>query len=711
MSFKDSVGRKTDTSLDISGTKLPVEHEKAHQVPGISVELESSKKLDGRVTVGDPKLTPVVFDIEGLTSDAVDAYLLSNASEKRRGPDLILKGDVTRRDRISGVYKIEITEAKEAFRSELLGKLKSEWEKLYSPDKVVQLEKAFLTLAQQVEQDGLAAVSSIIPTSDFEHFLEAYTELMEVHGNKTWLHSYVDLRRHPEFLMNSSHNEGFFHPLLIALIAYEMGGPIRLNDARAKDAEPMVAVTLDNMLHIDNVPFTKEFKITQFWQKGEAKGPDGQCFVCLPGTNMTPRAPDGKLVDGKPVPFEKLEADESDTEDLVLYTTEAGSVFRTEEELTGALNAQKDALGIDKPLVLGLRGEEVFTAVAETGSMVHHRYRVQGGNPRSCLLIAFHLIEDDPGRLIAAQKIRESEIKLKQESEVEVSALNKFILGGYPEDKRAINQEFLEVFDKSVAAKSASLLDSFSGRTVSEHKPTVRSPQNLAFSDEEVEEWKASVLHGPGTTAIKDEQKILSLGETMTRDEFIKKTKLLMAYDKAGVLELPLYSDGREEKRKWARNQIRELTLETPDIVASDVSPLSLDARLKDWESYITQPRKEDIKSKAELAAHARELQQIAQKLMNSNVFPTDELNSKIDKKDILPSIHQLIHDLAVAIENTSNSECFVSTGLFIFWACDTLKRVIPRSELDPKLEEIGAELLKHYVSMLATLEIQKQHA
>lgn len=59
---------------------------------------------------------------------------------------------------------------------------------------------------------------------------------------------------------------------MIALIAYNVGGAIRLVDARGKDAEPLSILAQDNMLHIDNTPFNEEYKMILTWEKGKPSG-------------------------------------------------------------------------------------------------------------------------------------------------------------------------------------------------------------------------------------------------------------------------------------------------------------------------------------------------------------------------------------------------------------------------------------------------------
>jgi hypothetical protein len=70
----------------------------------------------------------------------------------------------------------------------------------------------------------------------------------------------VNLANHPDFLADKEFNEAFLHPILVALVSYRVGGPIRAVDARGKDAEPISVLAQDNMLHIDNTPFNDEYK-------------------------------------------------------------------------------------------------------------------------------------------------------------------------------------------------------------------------------------------------------------------------------------------------------------------------------------------------------------------------------------------------------------------------------------------------------------------
>ncbi len=668
-----------------------------------------SASLSGRVSLNPPGSASAVplpsvieTSIHGLTADAARALIEAGSSTARRGPHLVQPGDSATRAEIARVYKIDDTEETGAFRALVLDKLQSEWAATNPPSKVEALTDAFLQLAERIDTDGVGVLGDLLPKSDFFSFMEKYDTLMEAHGNKTWLHSYCDLRRHPEFLYDSDTNKGFFHPLLVSLVSYHMGGPVRLNDARAKDTTAQVVNTLDSMPHLDNVPFTKEVKITHFWETGKAKAPDGQCFVCFPGGNKTPRAPDGYLnADGEPV----LGHPEEGEEPPVLWTTEAGSVFRTEEEIAHLFTSQAAVRGEETPQIVALRGQDrVLTAIAETGALPHHRWRVEGGTERSCLLLSFHKISDDPGRVVDRARLD----ALMESGDTHGSALTAFILGDFPDEPTSQADAFAATLDGDVASSCQTLLE---GVFESDEYAKLYDPSELALDEEGIAAWKKSALCDPGATAKKDEAGIWRLGETLSHAEYVEKVKQSMMYDKAGVLELILYSDGREEKRKWARNQIRELRRASTEDVDTSDKPLTMDARFSDWAAVLAEPPSiSHLRTKEELASLGRDMTEIAASLRDSGREPTEELRARIGKDDILPAITQLANDLSLAIEKASNPECFHSTGLFLFWTVDTLIRTLPECEEKTVLKGLGRIFLQHYAAMNLTLEKAKEH-
>ncbi len=136
-----------------------------------------------------------------------------------------------------------------------------------------------------VNEEGAIVFANLIRKTHFTKLVEHYDRLMSEHGSAGLIHSYLNLRNYPDFLNNCLFNSAFFHPLVIAIIAYQIGAPIRIVDARAKDAEPLAVCAQDNMLHIDNTPFNDEYKVLLTWEKHKVSGSKGQNFVYLPGTH------------------------------------------------------------------------------------------------------------------------------------------------------------------------------------------------------------------------------------------------------------------------------------------------------------------------------------------------------------------------------------------------------------------------------------------
>ena len=92
-------------------------------------------------------------------------------------------------------------------------------------------------------------------TSRFEQLITKYTETQKHSGNQTFLHTYVNIADDHDCFRGSEYEDAFVHSLLISLIAYCMGGAIRIVDIRGKDTEPISINVQDNMLHIENTPF------------------------------------------------------------------------------------------------------------------------------------------------------------------------------------------------------------------------------------------------------------------------------------------------------------------------------------------------------------------------------------------------------------------------------------------------------------------------
>ncbi|KAH7028791.1 uncharacterized protein B0I36DRAFT_374543 [Microdochium trichocladiopsis] len=267
-------------------------------------------------------------------------------------------------------------EQKIRFRVRTLQKLRRTW-------KNDETEAKFLNLVRHIESDGCALFGGLVDTSVFERLVLKYDEVLEEAGNKTFMHSYVNFAHHPAFLKDEEYTDAFGHPLLICLIAYLMGGPVRVIDLRGKDTNPININAQDDMLHVDNTPFKEEYKILLTWRRGKAQGASGQNFTFLPGTHKGNR---DILVDNCGDP----------------WSTERDSLFVSHEALDGLFQFQ-ETIGVPRRVIEVNYPEKPLAAVFPAGSLVHHRYRNMSGSPRSCIIAAFHLAVRNPGELIHAK--------------------------------------------------------------------------------------------------------------------------------------------------------------------------------------------------------------------------------------------------------------------------------------------------------------------
>lgn len=172
--------------------------------------------------------------------------------------------------------------SKERFRTALLSELRQTWSNPAT-------ESHFPTLVANLQNNGCTILAGLIEQPSFQHLINDYTTIMHQTGRHAFLHSFAHLDHRPEFMGNPAFTNAILHPLLVAMIAYATGGPIRMTDARGKDNQPISVNAQDNMLHVDNSPFRQEYKLLIAWEKDQVRGPSGQNFTFLPGTNRGAR--------------------------------------------------------------------------------------------------------------------------------------------------------------------------------------------------------------------------------------------------------------------------------------------------------------------------------------------------------------------------------------------------------------------------------------
>ncbi|KAK7415438.1 hypothetical protein QQX98_005889 [Neonectria punicea] len=542
-------------------------------------------------------------------------------------------------------------EARENFRLQLLNHLRQGWK---NPD----TEAQFIKLADSLGVQGCALFAGLIDVAKFGRLIKDYEAIQKSSGSKNFLHSYVNLANGPEFIKNSEYNDAFVHPLLVALIAYRMGGALRIIDTRGKDTEPMSANAQDNMLHIDNTPFHDEYKVLVVWKRGEAKGPSGQNFTYLPGTHQGNR---NILVDKSGMPF----------------STERENLFGSDEALDGLFAFQEKATGKSPTVIEVEYPEQPLSILFAAGALVHHRYRTKHGDPRSCMTAAFHLASDNPGALVRGPH-----------ADKEPTTLVDFLIRHQGSGSDATFLDVLSTAAERVEVKIAELL-SPSGTT------TLVDTSSMTLSEEQLQAWRQTVVTAPSASSIKFSRDVyVSDALGFDKPHLIANLVSAMMYDKHGLLQLILYEDGRDETRKLSRKCIGEMRQD------------EITSRLAAW-----------LPTLGEQAFTAKDipdpavLRDMAESISAAGTEKLKTLEGQSDSKAngvMLASLVRLISDLGEAVERCERPETYASTSLYLFWAADDIAAFLDSSSNQQALSVAGV-FLRNYVAFVLLLEAEQK--
>jgi hypothetical protein len=599
----------------------------------------------------------IVLDVPLSNKQELDSLIKERCSSTPIVPELVEEREIRSPEAYN---RFQDLEEKEAFQKKLLQSMQEQFTQEFGAADADSLINQFLQLAQIMEQDGALILGKMIDTESFQELITHYTEKLTVDGSKSWIHSYINLGNHPDFLSANQFNNVFLHPLLITLIAYSSGGPIRIVDARGKDAEPLAVQAQDNMLHIDNTPFRREFKIIVTWERGKPSGPKGQNFVFIPGTHKGAR---------------NCNIDEAGN----AWSTEDGSIFTTPKAVQSIFDLQQKITGRPPIVVEVTHPEMPLTTIFEAGALVHHRYRtLEKDTPRSCIIMAFHRAQDNPGQFLSKQYLG---------TIAEAGTLMHLLMG-----KHSDNTE--EQFIAAILATTKVIAEKIIELSAPDIPGTKIIPLPTRILIDELEKWKTTVTSAPTVEEIKIKNAYFQLGTELTHELLTE----MMKYDKHGPLDLILYGDGHEEIRKWARNRIREM-------------PLSrLENRVQQIFSWdlITAPSVSTLRSPLVLQKIAKDLVCFIDRLPTRDKAYLDK-SEKITSEDAYRSLRQLIGDLAEAIVRCTSRQVFLSTSLFLFWANDELSRLLVGTEEQPPsyLMKNSNLLLSHYLTTYVLIEKQ----
>ncbi|KAB5542694.1 hypothetical protein GE09DRAFT_1245153 [Coniochaeta sp. 2T2.1] len=507
--------------------------------------------------------------------------------------------------------------SKAAIRKSLLQALRKGWNDLAT-------EARFIRMVDILQQDGCTIFAGLVDVASFRRLIDEFTTLMNGTGSHAFLHDFIHLIAHPDFIKNPEFNNAFIHPLLIALMAYAMGGPVRMTDARGKDTQPISVNAQDNMLHVDNTPFRKEYKILLGWEKGEVKGPTGQNFTFLPGTQKGNRS---IRTDGQSQP----------------WSAENDSLFITDESISGVLDFQRDITGREPKIVEVEYPDQPITVLFSAGSVVHHRYRSSNGNPRSCVITAFHLASDHPG------------VMVNTEANENPSSLAELLIG-YQNGAEA--ETFCAMLGSQAAAiesKIADILDE------SRHS-TLVDTAGLALKGQELDSWRKTVINAPSATQLKFEagHYISFADDFISREVLVDKLAGAMSYDKHGLLDLIIYLDGHEEIRKPARKSI--WTMPRGKIARV------LTAWLPAVEGYKFGAG--DVETPELLQQKAHETARLIREGCQAVNFARENSDPE---EQTLSSAHQLIVDLGESLTRCEKVGTYITTNLFLFLIVDQI--------------------------------------
>ncbi len=599
----------------------------------------------------------ITLDLQ-LSPDQVDALLAERVPGTDIQPNLVLPNEV----RHPELYeRLNRQQEKDEYRNTLQTGLANAWEAEYGAERAEQLVGRFNHLAKTIEKDGALVIGDMIDRGAFAGLVQEYDGLIRDHGSGSLLHSYVNLRSHPDFLTNKGFNRAFFHPLAIALISRQVGGAVRVVDARAKDAGPVSAHAQDNMLHVDEngaMRSGSEMKVNLSWEKGQPNGPKGQNFTFLPGTHkglrQSQEGPDGP------------------------YFTEADSVFRTPQSIRQVFALQRQVRGGEDTVSEMTDPERPLSAIFVASDLVHHRYRTEEGEPRSGLIMAFHPTAIVPGEYIDSYSPADRENLTLEES---LFGINN----GSPD---AEFSTMLTRYASEIAEKVDEVFEA--GQVI--------YADERALSLDGMKAWYRSVTEAPTVEEIKRDNAYFPLGSELGFKDFIALLGTqMMHYDKHASIYMILYPDGHEAVRKWARNANREMRSEV------------LQARLQEWEDEIRQPAVEDLLSQEQFL-------EVTSRLLQNAASVTPEMRREghldagegLSPTEAYQSVEQFITDLAENYARADGRQTYLTLSLFQFWACDMLNRL--KGNEDPELRELGGKLLRNYITAAVLVEKQIAH-
>lgn len=542
------------------------------------------------------------------------------------------------------------------------------------------LGENFKIMAEIFQKKGLGMFRDFCEPAIFQKFIDEYDHRMDEASKSALKYYFLEFQNKLDFLTNPEFKDVFSHPLIIALIAYQIGGPIRLVGVRGKNAEAELTMVRDNGPHVDDNPFNDEWKLLITWlldENGKSlnHGPQGQPFISIIETQ--------KMVRSK--------------------ATEFGANFKNPLEL---LELFKHPMLKQQAFFVEVQDERPNWAIFEASHQIHHRKRDDTESARGCIIFAYHLVDQES---IPTPYAPNSEL-------TGCSQLEKFVMGDLSYDKSIaeINQYFLNLIQENKAQIEDKLTELANGKFIAVEEKMMTAPQLVNYFNLIIRTYKKEYLESRSEMRFQLTELTSAIDNPINAAQVAKK--LLESsgeYDKHYDLDLKVYPNKIEQIRKIPRTAIRERSVEDVSFTRFNklhIPNLQLTLLVADeFETY----------SETRFTQYATKLCTLMAKYIPSSILAMLQTPSTLNVKEFantliqlahhersLAEIYQLTADIGEAFSHCEDIKALRGNCYFLYLVYDQF--IISHSNLCTSneiqtLEEDAQSLLQNYFELVVT--------
>lgn len=540
------------------------------------------------------------------------------------------------------------------------------------------LGEDFKIIAKIFQDKGLGMFRDFCEPEIFQKFINEYDRRMDEASKSALKYYFLEFQNKLDFLTNPDFKDVFSHPLIIALVAYQIGGPIRLVGVRGKNAEAELTMVRDNGPHVDDNPFNDEWKLLITWLlddngKSLNSGPQGQPFISIIETQ--------KMVRSK--------------------ATEFGANFKNPLEL---LELFKHPKLKNKAFFVEVQDERPNWAIFEASHQIHHRKRDDRESARGCIIFAYHLVDQESAPVPYAPN----------DQLTTCSALEKFVMGDTAYDKSIseVNQHFLDLIQENKPQIDDKLNELTQGKFIAVEEKMMSAPQLVDYFNLIIRTYKQEYLESRSEMRFQLSELTSALNDSISATKVAKKLlEKAGEYDKHYDLDLKVYPNKIEQIRKIPRTAIRERSVEDVDftrftkLTIPNLQPNLLQAH--EFESYaetrFTQYAAQLCKLMAKYIPNAILAMLKAPASLNVKEFANTLINLKAHERS-LAEIYQLTSDIGEAFSHCEDIKALRGNCYFLYLVYDQFiishGNLCTRDEIQ-QLEESAQILLQNYFEIV----------